>query len=238
MPILRKHSRACNSWVNNPIQPKIELDRDFMPVLVICKNECDLKKMKLLEWWQDFSHLKSMGAMCCHGSSSSTPISLKTLCSLSPYLMMLHVKLDQDWPTGCRDILSWKCGRRTTTDPGSCHTNSSLRLRWANSRKIMKRISSMNVFFTEAEKIYQCKPFLNIHEYLVARNGLTPTQKWNRGYLTFSVEDRFLFPRMNTKSSIFTNGGATSENITFYVREWNKNWSYTERVKFSVSFML
>ena len=28
------------------------------------------------------------------------------------------------------------------------------------------------------------------------------------------------------------------ENITFGVHEWNKNWSYTEKVKFSVSFIL
>ena len=40
-----------------------------------------------------------------------------------------------------------------------------------------------------------------------------------RGYLTFSVYDQFLFHRMNTKSSIFTSGGATSENITFGVHE-------------------
>ena len=59
------------------------------------------------------------------------------------------------------------------------------------------------------------------------------------------IEDIWLFQckmilchRMNTKRSIFTSGGATSENITFGVYEWNKNWSYTEKVKFSVSFML
>ena len=28
----------------------------------------------------------------------------KTLCSLSPTPMMLHIKLNQDWPTGFRDI--------------------------------------------------------------------------------------------------------------------------------------
>ena len=41
---------------------------------------------------------------------------------------------------------------------------------------------------------------------------------------------------MNTKSSIFTSGVAyaTSENTTFGVHEWNKNWSYTEKVKFPV----
>ena len=32
---------------------------------------------------------------------------------------MLHIKFDQDWPTGFRDIQVWKCGRRTTkTDDG------------------------------------------------------------------------------------------------------------------------
>ena len=40
-----------------------------------------------------------------------------------------------------------------------------------------------------------------------------------RGYLTFLVSDRFLFHQMNTKSSIFKSGGATSENITFGVHE-------------------
>ena len=37
---------------------------------------------------------------------------------------------------------------------------------------------------------------------------------------------------MNTKSSIFTSGGATSENTNFGVHEWNKNRSYTEKVKY------
>ena len=32
--------------MNNLIQPKIELDWDFMPVLVICKNEADQKKIE------------------------------------------------------------------------------------------------------------------------------------------------------------------------------------------------
>ena len=33
----------------------------------------------------------------------------KTLCSLSPTPMMLHIKFDQDWPTGHRDIQVQKC---------------------------------------------------------------------------------------------------------------------------------
>ena len=51
-----------------------------------------------------FSHYKSMGAFCCHGNQSFDPICLKTLRSLSPTPMMLHIKFDQDWPTGFRDI--------------------------------------------------------------------------------------------------------------------------------------
>ena len=47
--------------------------------------------------------------------TSFEPICPKTLCSLSPTPMMLHIKFDQDWPTGFRDIQVWKCGRRQTT---------------------------------------------------------------------------------------------------------------------------
>ena len=66
-------------------------------------------------WRHRFPHYKSMGAFCCHGNQSFDPICHKTLCSLSLTPMMLHIKLDQDWPTGFRDIKVCKCGRRTTT---------------------------------------------------------------------------------------------------------------------------
>ena len=41
--------------------------------------------------------------------ASFDPICPKTLCSLSPTPMMLHIKFDQDWPTGFRDIQIQKC---------------------------------------------------------------------------------------------------------------------------------
>ena len=44
------------------------------------------------------------GGFCCHGNQSFDPICPKTLCSLSPIPVMLHIKFDQDWPTGFRDI--------------------------------------------------------------------------------------------------------------------------------------
>ena len=43
---------------------------------------------------------------------------------------------------------------------------------------------------------------------------------------------------MNNKSSIFTSGEAMSENTAFGVHECNKKRSYTENVKFFISFLL
>ena len=52
---------------------------------------------------------------------------------------------------------------------------------------------------------------------------------------SFRIKERrqilFLFHRLDTKSSSFTSAGATSENTTFGVYEWNKNRSYTEKNK-------
>ena len=59
--------------------------------------------------WRHHFPQKSMGAFCCHGNHSLDPICLKTLCSLFPTPMMLHIKFDQDWPTGFRDIQVQKC---------------------------------------------------------------------------------------------------------------------------------
>ena len=58
-----------------------------------------------------------MGAFCCHGNQSFDPIFPKTLYSLSPTPVMLHITFDQDWPTGFRDIQVWRCGRRTDDGP-------------------------------------------------------------------------------------------------------------------------
>ena len=69
-------------------------------------------------WRHRFPHYKSMGPVCCHGNQSFDPICPKTLCSFSPTPVMLHIKCNQDWPTGFRDIQVWKCGRRRRTDEG------------------------------------------------------------------------------------------------------------------------
>ena len=67
-------------------------------------------------WRHRFSHYKSMGAFCCHGNQSFDLICPKTLCSLSPTPVMLHIKFDLGWLAGFRDIQVWKCGRRRTDD--------------------------------------------------------------------------------------------------------------------------
>ena len=41
-----------------------------------------------------------MGTIGCRGNQSSDPICPNTVCSLSPIPMMLHIKFNQDWPTG------------------------------------------------------------------------------------------------------------------------------------------
>ena len=104
-----RRSRAANSVVSSPIWPKFKLVREFMHVLVTSKYKKDRIKATEKRWRHHFPHYKSMGAFCCHGHQSFDPICLKTLCSLSPPPVMLHVRFDQDWPTGFRDIQVRKC---------------------------------------------------------------------------------------------------------------------------------
>ena len=104
-----RRSRAANSVVSSPIWPKFKLVRDFMHVLVTCKYKKDWIKTTEKRWRHHFPHYKSMGAFCCHGQQSFDPICLKTLCSLSPPPVMLHIRFAQDWPTGFRDIQVRKC---------------------------------------------------------------------------------------------------------------------------------
>ena len=80
-----------------------------MHVLVTCKYKKDRIKSNREKVETPFSQFKSMGAFCYHGHQSFDPVCLKTLCSLSPNPVMLHIKFDQDWPTGLRDIEVRKC---------------------------------------------------------------------------------------------------------------------------------
>ena len=104
-----RRSRAANYVVRGPIWPKFELVRDFMHALITCKYKKDRIKNNQEKVETSFSHYKSLGAFCCHGNQSLYPICPKTLCSLFPTPMMLHIKFDQDRPTGFRDFQVQKC---------------------------------------------------------------------------------------------------------------------------------
>ena len=136
--------KAANSVVSGLIWRKFEVVRDFMHVLITSKYKKDRIK---------FPYYKSMGAFYCHGHQTFDPICLKTLCSLSPPPVMLHIKFDQGWPTGLKDIQVRKCnilviqgqvtpklvvwsGLKSNSDDDDGRTTDhwytiSLQLRWA-----------------------------------------------------------------------------------------------------------
>ena len=93
----------------------VQSSRNSIPSMILCMSSlsASIKRIRSKatekRWRHDFPHYKSMGAFCCHGHQSFDPICRKTLCSLSPHPVMLHVKFDQDWPTGLRDFQVRKC---------------------------------------------------------------------------------------------------------------------------------
>ena len=114
------NSDIQQKWCN---YPKIGFYYRVMgPILILCMSSLSASIKRIgskttdKRWRHCFPDYKSMGAFCCHGNQCFVPICPKTLCSLSPTPVMLHIIFDQHWPTGFRDIQVWKCGRWTTTD--------------------------------------------------------------------------------------------------------------------------
>ena len=60
-------------------------------------------------WRHHFPHYKSMGGFLLPWKPEFWSNLSKTLCSLSSTPVMLHIKFDQDWPTGFRDIQVQMC---------------------------------------------------------------------------------------------------------------------------------
>ena len=58
--------------------------------------------------------------------------------ALLPTLVMLHIKSDQDWPSGFRDIQVWKRGWRRRTIGILYAHKVSLWLRWAKDRHFFR----------------------------------------------------------------------------------------------------
>ena len=51
-----------------------------------------------------FSHFKSIVVSVVMETRVLIQSAPKILCTLSPLPVMIHIKFDQDWPTGFRDI--------------------------------------------------------------------------------------------------------------------------------------
>ena len=64
-----------------------------MHVLVTCKYKKDRIKSNREKVETPFSPLYVNGSSCCHGHQRFDPICLKTLCSLSPPPVILHIQL-------------------------------------------------------------------------------------------------------------------------------------------------
>ena len=80
-----------------------------MPPLPASIKKDRIKKQPNKRWRHHFPHYKSVRAFCCNGNQRFDPMCPKTLCSISPTPIMLHIKFDQDWSTGLRDIKVQKC---------------------------------------------------------------------------------------------------------------------------------
>ena len=104
-----RHPRAANSVVSDPIWPKFELVRYFMHVLVTCKYKKGRIKSNREKVETPFPPLKVNGGILL-------PWPPEFWCNLPQNIMhpfpapvMLHIKFDQYWPTGLRDIQVRKC---------------------------------------------------------------------------------------------------------------------------------
>ena len=107
-------------------------------ILCMSSSPASIKRIgsKTTEKWGRlyFPHYKSMGAFCCHGNQSFDPICPKTICSLSPTPMMLHIKFDQDYPIGVRDI-KFKCVKFSSLK------GESLLIEWSDSAQNRTQLS-------------------------------------------------------------------------------------------------
>ena len=87
---------AAKSVVSGLIWLKFELFRDFMHVLVTCKYKKDWIKNNREKVATSFSKLQFNGGFLLPCKPEFYPICPKTLCSLYPTPMMLHINFDQD----------------------------------------------------------------------------------------------------------------------------------------------
>ena len=104
------HYKSMGNFFDAQGQSVVQSGRNSNSSEILCLSSLPASTKRIglktteKRWRHRFPHYKSMGAFCCHGNQSFDPICPKTLCSLSPTLVMLHIKFDLGWPTGFRDI--------------------------------------------------------------------------------------------------------------------------------------
>ena len=101
--------KAANSVVSGPIWPKFELVRDFMHVLVTCKYKNDRIKTNREMVETSFSPLWVNGGFLLPWKPEFWSNLPQHLMQFFPTPVTLHIKFDQDWPTGFRDIKVQTC---------------------------------------------------------------------------------------------------------------------------------
>ena len=99
---------ASKSKANNPICPKIEHVRDFMHVLFTCKIEEGLIKNEGIMIAITFPIVSQWGHLVAVETRVLIQSAPKTLYSLSPTPVMLHIKFFHDWPTDLRGIFNFE----------------------------------------------------------------------------------------------------------------------------------
>ena len=136
-------------------------------------------------WRHRFPHYKSMGAFCCHRNHSFDPIWPKTLCSLFPTPVMLHIKFDQYWPTGFRDVQVWMCGRRRRTTDRWYTINSPCEPSAQVSYK--PRLDNIVRDFLQKQRILKCRISMTMHifklrgkRYLLLHHFLCTQKFWHK----------------------------------------------------------
>ena len=96
------HDKSMGNFLDAQGQLTLRSGRNSNSSEILCMSSlpASIKRIgsKATEktWRHHFPHYKSIGAFCCHGHQSFDPICRKTLCSLSPPPVMLHIKFDQD----------------------------------------------------------------------------------------------------------------------------------------------
>ena len=130
---LNSRGHVTPKWIIR-FRPKSNLIEILSLSLLTARMKLIRKKLKPLQWWENFSHVKSMGAICCHGNQSTKPICLKTLCSLSHYLIMVSQEIWSRSPHFFQRYTSLKVWTTTDDDgPYILIPHWSRRLRWAKN---------------------------------------------------------------------------------------------------------